>query len=198
MENSKINFSELWLMQNADQPSTEDLIVKINIFKKSNRKRIIFQNILLLATSVFIIFIWHYYQPQLLTTKPGIVLTILAMVIFVLYSNKGLDLLKKSNVTKSNQEYLKDLLAIKERQQFMQTTILNLYFVLLSTGIALYLYEYTTRMTTFWAIVAYGITAIWILFNWFYLRPKQIKKQQKTLNDIIIKFENIQTQLNHE
>ncbi len=198
MDNSKINFSDLWLMQNAEQPSTEDLLAKINTFKKSHRKKIILQNILLLATCAFIIFIWAYYQPKLLTSKIGIILMVLAMVIFVLSSNKGLDLLKTSNGTKSNQEYLKDLLAIKGRQQFMQTTILNLYFVLLSTGIALYMYEYAALMTTSWAILAYGITAAWILFNWFYIRPRQIKKQQKAINDIIIKFENIQTQLNQE
>jgi hypothetical protein len=59
-------------------------------------------------------------------------------------------------------------------------------------------------MTTFWGIFAYGTTSIWILFNWFYLRPKQIKKQQSKLDEIIGKFEmlndrvaDINTAINH-
>jgi hypothetical protein len=32
------------------------------------------------------------------------------------------------------------------------------------------------------------ITSIWILFNWFYLRPKQIKNQQSKLDEIISKW----------
>jgi hypothetical protein len=120
------------------------------------------------------------------------------MVIFVISLNKSFGLFKKTNGAESNQEYLKTLLAIKEKQQFIQTTMLNLYFILLSTGIALYMYEYTSRMTTFWAVFTYGITGLWILWNGFYLRPRQIKKQQAKLNEIIRKFENIQSQLNQE
>ena len=109
-----------------------------------------------------------------------------------------LELLKKINETESNQQYLKKLQALKEKQLFMQTTILNLYFLLLSTGISLYMYEYIVQMTVLLGVFSYGITGVWILFNWFYLRPKQIKKQQSKLNDIINKFENIQAQLNLE
>lgn len=198
MNTNNINFNELWSGQKVEQPATKDLLLKINNFKNSYRKRIIFTNIILVCTSIFILLIWYYYQPQFLSTKIGIILTILAMVIFVFSLNQSLGLLKKINESESNQQYIKTLLIIKEKEQFMQTTMLNLYFVLLSTGIALYMYEYTSRMTMFWAFSAYGITALWILFNWVYLRPKQIKKQQSKLNEIISKLENIQSQLKQE
>ena len=198
MGTGNINFNELWSGQKAEQPTTKDLILKIDNFKKSNRKKIIFINVIFVLTTLFILFIWYYYQPQLITTKIGIVLSILAMAIFAISSNQSLLLFKKTNESENNRNYLKNLLAIKEKQQFLQTTMLNLYFVLLSTGIALYMYEYTSSMTTFWAVFSYGITGLWILFNWFYLRPRQIKKQRAKLNEIINKFENIQTQLDQE
>lgn len=196
--NSNINFNELWAKQKTGEPNKEDLLSKINKFKKSNLKRLIITNLLLIITSLFIIFIWVYYQPQMITTKIGIILTILTMVIFVITYNQSFALFRKTTNTQSNSEYLKDLLAIKAKQQFMQTTMLNLYFVLLSTGIGLYMYEYTQLMTAFWGIFAYGITSIWILFNWFYLRPKQIKKQQSKLDEIIGKFEMLNEQLNEK
>lgn len=198
MDTNNINFNELWGGQKAEQPTTKDLLFKLNSFKKKNRNKIIISNVILILTSLFILFVWYYYQPQLVTTKIGIVLIILAMLVFVISLNQSLGLFKKTNELESNQQYLKALLIIKEKQQFMQTTILNLYFVLLSTGITLYMYEYTYYMTLFWAFFAYGITALWILFNWFYLRPKQIKKQRTKLNEIISKFENIQSQLKQE
>ena len=194
--NSNINFNELWAKQKTGEPNKEDLLSKINKFKKSNLKRLIITNLLLIITSLFIIFIWVYYQPQMITTKIGIILTILAMVIFVIANNQSFALFRKTTTTQSNSEYLKNLIAIKAKQQYMQTTMLNLYFVLLSTGIGLYMYEYTQLMTAFWGSFAYGITSIWILFNWFYLRPKQIKKQQSKLDEIIGKFEMLNDQLN--
>ncbi|OCB77894.1 hypothetical protein [Flavobacterium crassostreae] len=196
--NSNINFNELWAKQKTGEPNKEELLSKINTFKKSNLKRLIITNLLLIITSLFIIFIWMYYQPQMITTKIGIILTILAMVIFVIAYNQSFALFRKATNTQNNSEYLKNLIAIKAKQQFMQTTMLNLYFVLLSTGIGLYMYEYTQLMTAFWGIFAYGITSIWILFNWFYLRPKQIKKLQSKLNEIIGKFEMLNEQLDEK
>lgn len=193
--NPNINFNELWAKQKTGEPDIEDLLSKMNTFKKSNLKKLIITNLLLITTSLFIILIWVYFQPQMITTKIGIIVTILAMVIFVIGYNQSFVLFRKQTNTLSTTEYLKDLLAIKAQQEFMQTTMLNLYFILLSIGIGLYMFEYTERMTVFWGIVAYGITSIWILFNWFYLRPKQIKKQQSKLDEIIGKFEELHEQL---
>jgi hypothetical protein len=194
MDNN-INFKDLWARQTTSQPNTDDLFLQINKLKTTNLRKLVVTNLLLIATSIFIIFIWAYYQPQLLTTKIGIILTIFAMIIYLFSYNQSFSLFKKTTNTQSNSEYLKDLLAMKTKQHFLQTTMMNLYFVLLSLGIGLYMYEYTSRMTTFWGIFAYGITTIWILFNWFYLRPKQIKKQQTKLDEIINKFEMLNKQL---
>jgi amino acid permease len=77
----------------------------------------------------------------------------------------------------------------------MQTTMLNLYFILLFAGICLYMYEYTSRMKFIYAVTAYVVTLAWIAINWFYLRPKTIKKQQAKINGLIDKFEEINNQL---
>lgn len=195
MNTDNINFNELWSAQKAEQPSIENLLVKMKDFKKSNRKRIIFTNVILVFTSIFILLIWLYYKPQWVTTKVGITLTILAMIIFVIVLNRNFTLFKDHTSTLSNNEYLNSLLEIKANQQFIQTKMLNLYFILLSIGIALYMYEYASLMNIFWAFFSYGITLLWLLFNWFYLRPKQIKKQQKQLDEIIEKFKVLSKQM---
>jgi hypothetical protein len=195
---SNINFNELWVKQKTGEPNKEDLLSKINKFKKSNIRRLITTNFILITTSLFIIFIWAYYQPQMITTKIGIILTILSMVIFVIAYNQSFALFRKTTNTLSNSDYLKNLLAIKAKQQFMQTTMLSLYFVLLSTGIGLYMYEYAQLMSLFWGIFAYLVTSIWVLFNWFYLRPKQIKKQQSKVDEIISKLEMLIEQLDEK
>jgi len=50
-------------------------------------------------------------------------------------------------------------------------------------------------MKPIWGLVTYGITFIWISFNWVYLRPKLIKKQRAKLDTIISKFELVKNQL---
>ncbi|RZL36913.1 MAG: hypothetical protein EOP00_29050 [Pedobacter sp.] len=198
MPTENFNFNELWLAQKTEQPSAKDFLLKINAYKRKNRNKIILLNLILVLTSLFIVFIWYYFQPELITTKIGMVVVILSMVIFIISQNKSFALFKKTDETENNQHYLKTLLKIKAHQQFMQTTMMNLYFVLLSLGIALYLFEYASKMSLTAGLLTYGITCLWILFNWFYLRPKQIKKEQNKLNEIIAKVENIQNQLEEE
>lgn len=190
-----INFKDLWAKQTFVAPNPENLISEIKKIKQYNLRKLILTNILLIATSIFIIFIWMHYQPQLLTTKIGIILIILAMAVFLFAYNNSYSLFKSDKNSQSNSDYLKDLLAIKAKQKFMETTMLNLYFILLSIGIGLYMYEYTSRMKPIWGLVTYGVTFIWILFNWLYLRPKQIKKQRAKLDNVISKFEMVNNQL---
>jgi hypothetical protein len=194
--NDNINFKDLWAKQTSVAPNPENLIADIKKMKQSNFKKLVFTNLLFIATSIFIICIWIYYQPQLLTTKIGIILIILAMAVFLFAYNNSYSLFKSYKNSQSNSDYLKDLLAIKAKQKFMETTMLNLYFILLSIGIGLYMYEYISRMKPIWGLVTYGITFTWILFNWFYLRPKQINKQRAKLDAIISKFEMVNNQLN--
>ena len=195
MDNNNIDFKDLWKKQTVSQLNIEDLMERLKQFKKTGLRSLWKTNILLFATSAFIIFIWYYYQPQFISTKIGIVLVILAMVMYVAVYNGLLRIYKDIDTTQANQEYLQKLILIKRKQQFMQSVILSWYFVLLLSGICLYMYEYASRMTVFYALITYGVTLLWIGFNWFYLRPKQIKKQQTKINELITKFEDINKQL---
>lgn len=193
MDNN-IDFKDLWKKQTVNQPNIEDLLVRLKQFKKASLRSLWVTNILLAATTVFIIFIGYRYQPEFISTKIGIILVILAMVMYVGVYNRLLGTYKNIDSTQTNQEYLQQLISIRKKQQYMQSTILSLYFVLLGAGIGLYMYEYTVRMTVLWAIFTYGITLLWIALNWFYIRPQQIKKQQTKINGLIEKFEAINNQ----
>jgi len=193
--NNNIDFKDLWKKQTVSQPNIEDLLARLKQFKKAGLRNLWITNILLFATCVFIVSVWFYYQPEFISTKIGIVLAILAMVIYLGFYNRLASTYKNIDATQTNQEYLQKLILIKRKQQFMQSTLLSLYFVLLGVGICFYLYEYTLKMTILWAVFTYGITLLWMGFNWFYIRPKQIKKQQSKIDELIAKFEDVNNQL---
>lgn len=192
---SNIDFKNIWKQQTSNKPNMEELLGKLKKFRNQNLRRLVFANIGLIATSLLILFIWYHYQPEMITTKIGIVLVVLGMVIFLLAYNKMFMVFYKIDQTQSNNEYLQNLYVVKNKQKFMQTTILNLYFIMLFLGICFYMYEYTSRMTLGSAILTYAVTSAWIAFNWFYLRPRTIKKQQDKLDELINKFEEINNQL---
>lgn len=192
---TNIDFKNIWKQQSSPKPNIEELLNRLKKFKNENLRKLILTNILLIVTSLCIAFIWYRYQPQLISTKIGIVLVILAMVIFLLAYNKMFMIFYTIDNTQSNSEYLQNLYLIKNKQKFMQTTMLNFYFIMLFLGICLYMYEYTIKMSSVSAILVYTATLAWIGFNWFYIRPKTIKKQQGKIDGLINKFEEINNQL---
>lgn len=185
----------LWNKQVAVIPDTKELFEKLNEFKKRSLRKIVFINTLLILTSAFIIFIWYYFQPEMISTKLGIVMIILAMALFVFVSNQTIPLLSKVDFDLDIRESIIQLFKYREKQIFLQTTMLNIYFIILSAGICLYMFEYASKMTFLLAAVSYFTTLLWIAFNWYYLRPKQIKKQIAKTDELISKMELINRQI---
>jgi hypothetical protein len=189
------DLKKLWNMQETAIPDTVALFEKASKFKKQRLRKLIFANFVVLLTAAFMLFVWYQYQPELMTTKIGIVCGIFAMFLYLFVYNQMATYLKSNNYEMDSSNYLQQLLKLKEKQIFLQTTMLNVYFMVLGIGICLYMYEYVCRMTMLWALVTYGVTLSWIALNWFVIRPKTIAKQQKKLNELIEKFENINDQL---
>ena len=193
--NHSIDLKELWSQQHSMIPDTKELFEKTKMFKRSNLRRLILTNAVLIFTSAFIIYVWYYYKPRMMTTTIGIILSVLAMVLYLFAYNKTIPLLLEVNYDLDSRQYLQRLVLFKEKQRFLQTTMMNIYYLFLSAGICLYMVEYTLRMTLFWASVTYGIIILWIAFNWLYLKPKSMKKEQGKLDLLITRFELLNGQL---
>jgi uncharacterized membrane protein (DUF373 family) len=192
---NNIDFKDLWKQQSVSPPNIEELFSKVKHFKRVSMRKLILINVQLVATGTYILFIWYHYQPEFISTKIGIVLMILAMALYLFVYNRLAKFYKTIDDTQSNSAYLRKLISIKSTQQFFQSNVLSFYYILLGLGLCLYMYECTSRMTLFWGIVTYVVSLGWGLYSWFYIRPKQIKKEQARVNDLITKFEAVNKQL---
>ncbi len=195
MPTDHIDLKNIWKQQKAEAPDIKELTNKIKKMSRKNRLKIIATNALFTLTILFIAGIWYFYNPKLITSKIGMILAILSMIFFVLYYNKLFTMYKKLNDFEKNKEYLHNLIRIKKQQKQIQTKIMGIYYILLSLGLALYMYEYIVKMTLWLGIICSTLTIIWVAFNWFYLRPKIAKKEQQKLDVIIDQYEKINLDL---
>ena len=166
---NNIDINEIWKNQEIFEPNLNEFIKNIDSFRNKNLKNIILVNVLFILTSIFIIWIWIYFQPKLITTKIGIVTTIIAMFIYVIALNKTITL-NKEKFDINNNQYLKQLINLKSKQKFLQNTMMKIYFIMLSVGICLYLIEYVQLMSFTMGIIVYSATLLWFAINWFYFR----------------------------
>lgn len=189
------DFKAIWKAQKVATPDTTQLFKRANKLKKKGRFTLLFVSATLLLTIIYVSFIWYYYQPEFMTTKIGIVLAIIAMLVFLVPFKKQFSILDDLETTASCKEYLQQLIALQKAQTYQQTKILSSYFVMLSSGISLYLIEFVTQMTFLWGTITYGLTFLWFAFVWWYLRPRIILEQNKKLNNLVGDFKKVAQQM---
>lgn len=194
MENN-IDIKDLWNKQAVPVSGWPDILRKIKRFKRSRIQKAMYLNVILLFTIFLAIFIWIYFEPQLISTKIGIILSILPMGGVIVFNHKLILLYERIDERQANSDYLSGLLMVKNRESFMQTKVLNLYFILLSAGIGLYMYEYAWKRSLIFGVVAYSVVLLWVGFNWFFLRPRIIKKNKRKTEDLIKQIEAIKIQI---
>ncbi|WP_298225146.1 hypothetical protein [Flavobacterium sp.] len=189
---TEINFNQLWQShQNIPEIDAATIVLQAQQMQRKTKIKLLLGNLLLFATMIFIIGIVVYFKPEMITTKIGSLLVIIAILMQIIASMRLIPLVNKSNAQTNPEAYLNQLLAFKKKQAFIQSTIMTLYFLFLSVGLALYMIEYTLRGSIFFILATYGTTMIWIAFNWFYIRPRTIRKQEQKLNEAIRNLENI-------
>jgi len=134
--------------------------------------------------------IWIYWKPQLISTRVGFALLFLGFILPVLSYGRLLYLYYELKIDSNNKDYIKNLLNIKEQEYKQQHIILNLYFLFLSLGFGLYIYEYTFCRSSFFGIIAYTVLLVWIALNWLVFRPRIIEKRNRKFTDFMKCIEN--------
>ncbi len=189
-------FKGLWnKLETPSAPDAGVILKKAAQLKRRMWIKLTGQTLLLTATMVFIILIVLFFRPQMLTTKIGALLITGAIVSFVIPSVRIIRDIFRGDPESSNTEFLSQFIRLKQKQESLQTTLLTIYFILFSAGIFLYMIEYARMMSLAGRLSAYGITMAWVAFNWFWIRPRTIKKQRDALNAMISKLEKVNDQL---
>jgi len=196
MSTENINFQDIWNKKNTEIPNIQEIKSTADKYKKKQLFSTICQLLSLTATAVMIIVIWNMIDFKMMTTSLGIVLILVALALYIYLYSQNINVIRKINPSISNQEYLASLKKLQQQQLYMQTKGISIYYVLLTTGFAFYFYEFALRMSTLGALLAYGLTFLWLAIAWFFLRPRQIKKQNAKISKVIDSLEMIEKDLN--
>lgn len=194
---TNIDFKAIWQQQDVvAKPDIKEVIKRSGRLKKKTRNKLLWTNGLLIAVTIYyIVFLYYGYHSSMITTVIGGLLTITGFVAYLLISNGLLLDLFKSHAEADSFAYLKELLAIKRKQEIVETKVVKLYLITLSVGVALFMVEAAIKMGVIWGSVAYICLFAWMAFVYFYLIPRRVKKQRAEWATIIEKLQTINDQL---
>ena len=196
---TEMDLKQLWQKQPVDeQPDMEKLLKRAGKLTRISRCKLIGVNLGLLIAVIIWAVVFYDMRQRDITTLVGTAMMTLAVVVYLAAYNQLIPIVFKNNPQNSTQEYLNQLLRIKRKEEFLFKVMSNIYFALLTGGLALYLIQPVNKMSAFAGIAFCVVTFSFMSFTWFYLRPLGEKKRQKYLHDTIEKLERINQQLAEE
>ncbi|CAN5329850.1 hypothetical protein BH10BAC4_BH10BAC4_12870 [soil metagenome] len=179
------------------KPSTTpiEVAVKANGYRKKQIISAVSLISTLAVTFVIIVLVIVNYDAKYSSTYWGIGLTLLAIALAIISQSHALTFLTKSvDLLSDNKTYLTLLQKQQRYQIFIHSKGISIYFILLSTGIGLYMAEFAMRSLIV-GVVAYSVVGAWLGLNWFYFRPRIIKKQTDKLNALLKEVERVSSQM---
>lgn len=138
---------------------------------------------------VMLFFVFHSW-----VTYVGIAVILSTMVIYVIMMIRDYRLINKQDFTSNPSAYLQDLKEYQKSRATIYGWMYYLYVLLLSTGLALYFFEVLQSASTIFKVLAYGLTASWLLFCTFYLKGRIFASEQEKLNLMIDRLVRLQDQ----
>ncbi|WP_267406705.1 MULTISPECIES: hypothetical protein [unclassified Chryseobacterium] len=189
------NFQDIWNKKNIEVPDIKEIKAKSEKYRKKQILKDIGLIALLLLCAALVIGIWIFINFSFFTTKFGIMLVLIAVSSYAYLVFQNVNILKKINISATNQEYLAGMKKTEQQQIYMQTKGLSFYYIILSFGFAFYFYEFVLRMSWLGVVLVYGLTFLWCAVSWFIIRPRQIRKQKQKISSVITSLEKLEKSL---
>ena len=190
------DLENLWKQAETKVPTKNNNISKI----KNNRMKL--KNtyskgaILLILTGIFILGLMLFLDSNLKTIPIISSMIIIALTCFL---QAVLMLFTANEITKIDETqtpgfHLKQWQNFREFQKKLRHWNMPVYYTLLSIALGVYMYELLKNVDLWKMILAFAITYSWMLFAYFYLGKREIKKQDAKLDGIITELKSLENQ----
>ncbi|NDC42851.1 MAG: hypothetical protein EBZ77_15085, partial [Chitinophagia bacterium] len=125
----------LWKSRNTPPPNVAALMEAARAFRRKHIVKLVRTNLMLLATTAWVLYIVYAWNPQMLTTRIGVGLIITGMLGYLVVYNRLLPLLLRVPEQANSARYLQQLHTLQLWQKMLHYTATHLYFLLLWGGV---------------------------------------------------------------
>lgn len=186
----------LWKQSETKIPPQKTNISKI----KNNRMKL--KNtytkgaILLILTGIFILGLMIFLDSNL---KTILVVSSMIIISITCFLQAALMLFTANEIAKIDETqtpsfHLKQWQNFRAFQKKQRHWNMPVYYTLLSIALGVYMYELLKNADLWKMILTFVITYSWMLFAYFYLGKKEIKKQDAKLDGIISELKSVENQ----
>lgn len=178
-------------------PSAQVVITKAKAEGSKLQKKMQIERLCLILALISMAFVAVWIRFRFISSYIAILMMVACIVIFLYYRYKQTLSLTKMDYSRAPKVMIEDFEAYYGRQKFMSTTGIKRYFIGLNLAFALYGYEviYLSGMPVLWQLICLAVYAVWMCFAYFYLGPRQTKKENDRIEKIIAYYKSLESDL---
>lgn len=186
----------LWKQSKTEVPTEKTDLSKLQNNRTKMKNSNIKGALLLIITGILILVMMFLLDLKIKTTLVTFAMVIISAICFI---QAGIMLFTAREISKIDETqtpslHLKQWQNFREFQKRQRVWNMPVYYVLLSTALGIYMYELLKTVDLWKMILAFGVTYAWILFAYFYLGKKKIRKDDERLDSIISDLKQLEQQ----
>lgn len=187
---------DLWKHTENKAPTKHHNLKAIKTNRMNLRNTNLFGALSLISTGIIMQLLKTQLDANIKSMPFHISLFLLSLICF-LQAGIMLFLAKKINDIDETQKpifHLQQWQNFRSSQMKLRKWNMPVYFILLSSTLGIYMYELLKTVDLWKMILAFAVTYAWLLFAYFYLGKKRIKKDDERLDGIISELKQLEQQ----
>ena len=190
------DLENLWKQSKTEVPTEKTDPSKLQNNRTKMKNSNIKGAVLLIITGILILVMMFFLDLKIKTTLVTFAMIIMSAICFIqaaimLFTAREIS---KIDETQTPTLHLRQWQNFRSFQKRQRQWNMPLYYVLLSTALGIYMYELLKTIDLWKMILAFAVTYAWILFAYFYLGKKKIKKDDERLDGIISELKQLEQQ----
>ena len=187
------NLKAIWDQQNQQViPDVSHIIDKAEKEKNSIRNKIIIQVLALSIAMIVMCVVLCMINFKMAITLIGMAIMLITIFVFSAIRIYQVQQLNKINLTESPKIVLQKLNAYCTFDKKVKIKGMLIYFILLNIGMGFYFVETLNPLSVTLKIIFLIVYIAWMLFAYFVMGKKQLKKDEDKMNFLIKSIENLE------
>ena len=193
------NLKAIWDQQDQQViPDVSHIIDKAKKQKNSIRNKIIIQVLALSIAMIVMLGVLYMINFKMAITIIGMAIMLITIFVFSAIRIYQVQELNTINLMESPKIVLQQLNTYCTFDKKVKTKGMLLYFIFLNIGMGFYFIEVLQPMSLTFKIVSLVVYIAWMLFAYFVMGKKQLKKDEDRMNFLIKSIENLQNEYKNE
>ena len=187
---------DIWHNQVAlPKVSHEDVLRKVRKTKNGFANKLLRELIGMVLAVAMLTYVWISSPFKMWTTHLAMIILIACCLYYLYRQIRDYNLIKdESLLLNKPEEYIDYLKKYKSDRYILNTRNYKLYTLFLSLGFLFYFIEIAFLASIWVTVIGIFLTAAWILFCYFVLMRRYIRKEEAKLEDMIHNLERLQKQ----